>query len=191
MLETASVADAKGASEMRMGTTQAHRLSRKGKAKPLQNRFFRVLTFAAMTASLVMLASGALVTTAGPSSAATEGTNVCSSAISTENFFTGVGTEVLSGCHQQGSATVVGVQSSPLSPTLDTIHWATGHATSHAMASAVVNAGVPCPAGDITNRVTLVVVDGPYAGSTGHNVICSDLSQFPIIHSMNLGPIVI
>ena len=177
---------------MRMGSTQSHRLpSRKGKGMPLQNRFFRLLTLAAMSGSLVILACGALVTTAGPSSAATGGTDVCSSAISTSNFFTGVGTERLSGCHQQGSATVVGVQQTPLSPTLDTIHWATGHATSHAIASAVVSAGAPCPAGDITNRVTLVVVDGPYAGSTGHNVICSDLSQFPIINSMNLGPLTI
>jgi hypothetical protein len=158
---------------------------------PLHDRFSRLLTLAAMSGSLVVLAGGALVTTAGPSSAATGGTDVCSSAVSTSNFITGVGTERLSGCHQQGSATVVGVQQTPSSPTLDTIHWATGHATSHAIASAVVSAGAPCPAGDITNRVTLVVVDGPYAGSTGHNVICSDLSQFPIIHSMNLGPLVI
>jgi hypothetical protein len=144
-----------------------------------------------MSGSLVVLAGGALATTAGPSSAATGGTDVCSSAISTSNLITGLGTETLSGCHQQGSATVVGIQQTPLSPTLDTIHWATGHATSHAIATAVVSLGAPCPAGDITNRVTLVVTDGPYAGSTGHNVICSDLSQFPILHSMNLGPVVI
>jgi hypothetical protein len=159
--------------------------------QPLHNRIIRVLTFAAMSGSLVILAGGALVTTAGPSSAATGGTNVCSSAVSTENFITGLGTERLRGCHQQGSATVVGIQRTPLGPTLDTIHWATGHATSHAIASAVVSFGAPCPAGDITNRVTLVVIDGPYAGSTGHNVICSDLSQFPIINSMNLGPITV
>ena len=158
---------------------------------PLQNRLFGVLTLAAMTASLVILAGGALVTTAGPSSAAKKGTNVCSRATSTSNIVTGVGTERLSGCRHHRSATVVGTQKSPSSPTHDTIHWATGHATSHAIASAVVNAGAPCPAGDITNRVTLVITDGPYAGSTGHNVICSDLSQFPIIHSMNLGPLVI
>jgi hypothetical protein len=158
---------------------------------PSHNRPIRVLTLAAMSVSSLVLAGGALITTAGPSSAATGGTNVCSSAISTSNFITGVGTERLSGCHQQGSATVVGIQQTPSSPTLDTIHWATGHATSHAIAWAVVNFGAPCPAGDVTNRVTLVVIDGPYAGSTGHNVICSDLSQFPIIHAMNLGPIVI
>jgi hypothetical protein len=144
-----------------------------------------------MSGSLVILAGGALVTTAGPSSAATGDANVCSSAVGTENFFTGVGTELVSGCHQQGSATVVGIQQTPSSPTLDTIHWATGHATSHAIASDVVNVGTPCPAGDITNRVTLVVTDGPYAGSTGHNVVCSDLSRFPIITWTNLGPIVI
>jgi hypothetical protein len=158
---------------------------------PLHDRFFRLLTLAALSGSLVVLADGALATIAGPSSAATGGTDVCSSAVSTSNFITGVGTERLSGCHQQGSAMVVGVQQTPLSPTLDTIHWATGHATSHAIASAVVSLGAPCPDGDITNRVTLVVTDGPYAGSTGHNVICSDLSQFPILHSMNLGPVVI
>jgi hypothetical protein len=162
-----------------------------GIVRPLHNRFCRVLTFAAMSASLVILGGGVLVTAAGPSSAATGGTNVCSSAVSSENFITGVGTERLSGCHQQGSATVVGIQQTPLSPTLDTIHWATGHATSHAIASAVVSFGAPCPAADITNRVTLRVTDGPYAGSTGHNVICSDLSQFPIINSMNLGPLTI
>jgi hypothetical protein len=158
---------------------------------PLHGRFFRVFNLAAMSGSLVIVAGGALVTTAGPSSAATGGTDVCSSAISTSNLNTGLGTETLSGCHQQGSATVVGIQQTPLSPTLDTIHWATGHATSHAIAFAVVSLGAPCPAGDITNRVTLVVTDGLYAGSTGHNVICSDLSQFPILHSMNLGPVVI
>ena len=158
---------------------------------PLQNRFLGVLTLAAMTGSLVILAGGALVTPAGPSSAATRGINVCSRAISTSNLVTGVGTERLSGCRHHRSATVVGTQKTPTSPTHDTIHWATGHATSHAIAYAVVSFGAPCPAGDITNRVTLVVIDGPYAGSIGHNVICSDLSQFPIIHSMNLGPLVI
>ena len=158
---------------------------------PLHGRFFRVFNLAAMSGSLVIVAGGALVTTAGPSSAATGGTDVCSSAISTSNFITGVGTERLSGCHQQGSATVVGIQQTPSSPTLDTIHWATGHATSHAIAWAVVNFGAPCPAGDVTNRVTLVVIDGPYAGSTGHNIICSDIRHLPIIHSWSLGPITI
>ena len=158
---------------------------------PLQNRLFGVLTLAAMTASLVILAGGALVTPAGPSSAATRGINVCSRAISTSNLVTGVGTERLSGCRHHHSATVVGTQKTPTSPTHDTIHWATGHTSSHAIAYDVVSSGAPCPAGDITNRVTLVVTDGLYAGSTGHNVICSDLSQFPILHSMNLGPVVI
>ena len=158
---------------------------------PLQNRLFGVLTLAAMTASLVILAGGALVTTAGPSSAAKKGTNVCSRATSTSNIVTGVGTERLSGCRHHRSATVVGTQKSPSSPTHDTIHWATGHATSHAIAYAVVSFGAPCPAGDITNRVTLVVVDGPYAGSTGHNVICVDLSRYPILTWTNLGPITI
>ena len=158
---------------------------------PLQNRLFGVLTLAAMTASLVILAGGALVTTAGPSSAAKKGTNVCSRATSTSNIVTGVGTERLSGCRHHHSATVVGTQKTPTSPTHDTIHWATGHATSHAIAYAVVSVGAPCPAGDVTNRVTLVVIDGPYAGSTGHNIICSDISHLPIIHSWSLGPITI
>ena len=158
---------------------------------PLQNRFVGVLTLAAMTGSLVILAGGALVTTVGPSSAATKGTNVCSRAISTANLVTGVGTERLSGCRQHRSATVVGTQKTPSSPTHDTIHWATGHATSHAIAYAVVSGGAPCPAGDITNRVTLVVISGPYAGSTGHNIICSDIRHLPIIHSWSLGPVTI
>jgi hypothetical protein len=159
---------------------------------PLHNRFFRVLTFAAMSGSLVILAGGALVTTAGPSSAAMGGTNVCSSAVGTAVVGTSeVSTEVLTGCHQQGSGIVHGLQSTPSSPTQDTIHWATGHATSHAIASSVVSFGAPCPAGDVTARVTLVVIDGPYAGSTGHNVVCIDISQLPIIHWTNLGPLTV
>jgi hypothetical protein len=158
---------------------------------PSHDRPIRVLTLVAISVSSLVLGSGALATVAGPSSAATGGTNVCSSAVGVENANTGVGTEVLSGCHQHGSATVEGVESTPGGPTQDTIHWATGHATSHAVASGVLVSGAPCPVGDLTNYVTLKVIEGPYAGSTGHNVICIDLSQFPIIHSMNLGPLVV
>src|SRR6516162_2181139 len=118
---------------------------------PTHKRPIRVLTLAAMSVSSLVLAGGALVTVAGPSSAAAEGTNVCSSAVGTEDANTGVGTELVSGCHQHGSATVEGVQSTPLGPTQDTIHWATGHATSHAIASGVLVSGAPCPAGDLTN----------------------------------------
>jgi hypothetical protein len=159
---------------------------------PLHNRFIRVLTVAAMTGSLVILGGGALVSTAGPSSAATGGTNVCSSLVGRAVVTTVVvATEAVSGCHQQGSATVDGFQSTPGGLTQDTIHWATGHATSHAIVAGVSSVGAPCPAGDVTTRGTLVVIDGPYAGSIGHNVICVDLSRFPILTWTNLGPITI
>jgi hypothetical protein len=155
------------------------------------NRFVRVLTLAAMSVSSVILAGGALVTTASPSSAATGGTDVCSSAVGTSNYFTGVATETLSGCHQQGSAVVDELRpQGPLGPVQITIHWATGHATSHVTTGpSVYKQGAPCPAGDVWELGTLIVIDGPYAGSTVHNAICDDLSRFPIVTWTNLGPL--
>jgi hypothetical protein len=147
-----------------------------------------------MSVSSLILAGGALVTAAGPSSAATGSTNVCSSFVVMRNFSTSVATGTLSGCHQQGSATVDVQENTQnyFAPFPVTIHWATGHATSRAIAqrTAISLAG-PCPAGDVTETGTTTVIDGPYAGSVGHNVLCDDLSHFPIIRDTNLGPFVI
>jgi hypothetical protein len=148
----------------------------------------RLITVAAMLGSALTLAGGTLIATTTPASAAEGGANVCASFAGTVDLTTGVITETYSGCHQQGSATdqyTLG-QTSPI-----TIHWATGNATSDVVASSVIDPAGPCPTGEISVDVTLTVVGGAYAGSTGDNVICSDISGLPIVHNTNLGPIVI
>jgi hypothetical protein len=159
---------------------------------PLDNRFIRVLTLAAMFGSSVILAGGTLVTTAAPSAAATGGTNVCSSAVGTGNALTGVQSETLSGCHQQGSATVDEVRAQNPLDELIAIHWATGNATSQAITHHTsFFSGGPCPAGDVGETGTVTVIEGPYAGSVGHLEICDDFSRFPTVTWTNVVPTVI
>jgi hypothetical protein len=149
----------------------------------------RKLAAVAAVGSAMIVGGGMLIATAGPASASAGGTNVCSTFAGTADLSTGVATQTYSDCQQHGSGTA----EYTLGPTTQfTIHWATGNATSDVVASAVSDpSGGPCPAGEITNHVTLTVVDGTYAGSTGHNITCADLSAYPIIHVTNLGPIVI
>jgi hypothetical protein len=99
----------------------------------------------------------------------------------------------LSGCHQQGSGTVEAFidPNNPFGPNRGTIHWATGNATSHTVTTSVLDPPLPCPAGQFGSDVTITVVDGPYAGSAATNAFCSNASGFPIIHTTNLGPVVI
>jgi hypothetical protein len=147
-----------------------------------------------MLGSAVILAGSALVASAAPASAAAGGTNICSSFVGTTNLVTGAFTGTDSGCHEHGSGTVAGTVDSEYltAPARDTIHWATGHATSVVIRTEVISGvGAPCPAGDVVTHVTLRVVHGPYTGSTGHNIICNDISHFPIVHLTNVGPIVI
>jgi len=144
-----------------------------------------MITVAAM---LVTVAGGTLTATTITASAAEGNTNVCTSYAATINLSTGVITETYNGCHQQGSATAEYTlgQTTPI-----TIHWATGNATSDVVASSVSDPTGPCPAGQFTTDVTVTVVDGAYTGSIGHNVICADISGLPIVHTTNLGPVVI
>jgi hypothetical protein len=160
-------------------------------------RLTRLVAVTAMLGSAVTIIGGSLATTAVPSSAAPGGTNVCASANGTFDPFTSpLATGTFTGCHQQGSATTVETVNlaDPSAPTAVTIYWATGHATSHAIAQGgpFVGTGNPCPAGDTPNSVSITVVSGPYAGSVGGYTICFDLSAFPpVINSTSVGPIVI
>jgi hypothetical protein len=153
------------------------------------HRRTRMLAAVAMLGSAVTVGGGMLVATAGPASASAGGTDVCSAFAGTADVSTGVATQTYSGCQEHGSGTA----QYTLGPTTQfTIHWATGNATSDVVASSVLEpTGGPCPAGELTNHVTLTVVDGAYAGSTGHNITCDDISGFPIVRVTNLGPIVI
>jgi hypothetical protein len=127
-------------------------------------------------------------------SADTVGTNVCSSVVGTIDYFTGVETGTLSGCHQQGSGTFVQSidPNNPYGQVAGTIYWATGNATSHVITTSVPDSSVPCPAGFAYGTdFFITVVNGAYAGSTGYGADCSDVSRFPIIHDTNVGPVVI
>jgi hypothetical protein len=148
-----------------------------------------MLAAVAVFASAVTVSGGMLTTTTGPASAFAGGTDVCSTFAGTVDLSTGVVTQTYSHCREHGSGTAA---YSLGRTTQFSIHWATGNATSSVVASAVVDSsGGPCPAGELTNHVTLTVVHGAYTGSTGHNITCDDLSGNPIVHVTNLGPIVI
>ena len=148
----------------------------------------RKLAAVAAVGSAMIVGGGMLIATAGPASASAGGTNVCSTFAGTADLSTGVATQTYSGCQEHGSGTA----QYTLGPTTQfTIHWATGNATSDVVASSVIDPAGPCPTGEISVDVTLTVVGGAYAGSTGDNVICSDISGLPIVHNTNLGPIVI
>lgn len=154
----------------------------------------RMLAMTVTIVSAMTLIGGSLATTPTPASAAAGGTNVCASGVATFDPSTGVSTGTLTGCHQQGSGTTVQVANlaDPFAPTPFTIHWATGHATSEAIATPGPHLGVnPCPAGDVAGDISIVVVRGLYAGSTGGYVICLDLSTLPALHATSAGPIVI
>ena len=154
----------------------------------------RMLAMTVTMVSAVTLIGGSLATTASPASAAAGGTNVCASLVATFDPSTGVSTGALTGCHQQGSGTTVQVPNlaDPFAPSPFTIHWATGHATSEAIATPSPHlGGNPCPAGDAAGDISIAVVSGPYAGSTGGYVICLDLSTLPALHATSVGPIVI
>jgi hypothetical protein len=153
-----------------------------------------MVAVATMLVSAVTVVGGSLASTAVPASAAPGGTNVCTSGVATANVLTGMATGTFSGCHQQGSATTSESfdPTNPFAPTQVTVNWATGHATSVVIAQGGPHLGTnPCPAGDVAGDVHLTVVSGPYSGSTGGYVICFDLSEFPIINSTSVGPIVI
>jgi hypothetical protein len=152
-----------------------------------------MLAAAAMLVSLVVLTGGSLASTAVPATAAPGNTNVCTSLNATFDPSVGLAIGTLNGCHQQGSGTSVETPNlaDPFAPNPVTIHWATGHATSQLIVSTSPASGNPCPTGDIAGQVSISVVSGPYAGSTGGYVICLDLSEFPVIHSTSVGPVVI
>jgi hypothetical protein len=159
----------------------------------MHHRLTSLVTAVALLGAPSTLAGAALVASAGPASAATGGTNVCSSSVGTLNAVTGINVVTLSGCHQQGSGTVEAFidPNHRFGPNPGTIHWATGNATSHTVTMSVLDPSLPCPAGQFGSDVTITVVDGPYAGSTATNAFCADVSGFPIIHTTNLGPVVI
>ena len=162
---------------------------RRERRKQLQ----RILAMTAMVVSVMTAVGGSLATTAVPASALPGGTNVCSSLVATFDPSTGLSTGTLTGCHQQGSGTTVETPNlaDPFAPNPVTIYWATGHATSQLVVSTGPVSGDPCPAAEIAGKVSISVVSGPYAGSTGGYVICLDLSDYPIIHGTSVGPVVI
>jgi hypothetical protein len=157
----------------------------------------RSIAVAAMLASSLMLAGGALAATAAPASADAGGVNTCSSFSGSADISQAVpiinGT--FSDCHQQRSGTFVAVLDITGAPAPGTIFWATGHAESVTTFSAVIDfSGGPCPAGDVAADVTIDVTGGPYAtppSALGGGIFCADISGFPIINLTNFGPITI
>jgi len=153
----------------------------------------RMLAMTAMVVSVLTVVGGSLAGTAVPASAVAGGTNVCSSLDATFDPSSGLSTGTLTGCHQQGSGTTVETPNlaDPFAPNPVTIYWATGHATSQLVVSTSPVSGDPCPAGEIAGKVSISVVSGPYAGSTGGYIICLDFSDYPILHGTSVGPVVI
>jgi hypothetical protein len=160
----------------------------------MRHRLTRKVAAAAMLGSALTL-GGTLIATTTPASAAAGGTNVCTSVVGTLDLSAAVPTyrNTFSGCREHGSGTSVEVADlkNPSAPGHATLYWATGHATSENIVTSVTDPGRPCPAHDIASDVTIRVVQGAYSGSTGHAVICADLSGLPIIHFFSVGPVVI
>jgi hypothetical protein len=161
-------------------------------------RLTRLIKVAAMLGSSLVLAGGTLLATAGPTSAAQGGVNVCGTFVGSADLSQAppVLTGTFSNCHQQGSGTVTGVLDPSGAPAPVTIFWATGHATSVGSISAVIDfSGGPCPSGDVAAATTIVVGGGPYSGlegsAPGSGEICADISGFPVILLTNFGPITI
>jgi hypothetical protein len=140
-------------------------------------------TVAVMLMAALLFAGGALLGTAGPASAATGGTNVCSTLSATVDLSAAVPmvTGTLSGCHQQGSGAWSAVATTRPGSTPGSIAWRTGHATSNFVITtvAVDFTGGPCPAGDVAADFTIAVTSGPYEGSQGALVECVDISHYP------------
>jgi hypothetical protein len=165
----------------------------------MRKRLTRIVAVTAMLGSAVTLAGGSLAATASRASAAAGGANVCASStfVGTLDLVTGVftATGTLSDCHEHGSGTtveVIGPNQDPTAPSLVTIHWATGHAASEAIVTAVPRSSVDpmCPVGyrDFTTDVYSTIVHGPYTGSTSHGVQCDDFSGFPTLRAVGIGP---
>jgi hypothetical protein len=160
---------------------------------PMHHRISRTVAAVVLTGASLTLAGAALVANAVSASADTAGTNVCSSIAGYTSFSTGVQTGAVSGCHQQGSGTWEGFldPNNPFAPQHGTIHWATGQATSDIVGTGVYDPSVPCPAGDFGAVATFTVVGGAYAGSTGHETECNDISAWPIVYTWNVGPLIV
>jgi hypothetical protein len=150
-----------------------------------------------MLGATLGFAGGTLLATAGPASADAGGVNTCSSFSGSADLSSGVPvlTGTFTGCHQQGSGSLVGVLDITGAPAPASLFWATGHATSLLTVSAAIDfSGGPCPAGDIAADVTIVVGGGPYMtppSATGGGILCADISGFPVIALTNFGDVVI
>jgi hypothetical protein len=163
-------------------------------------RHFRVGRLAAtvvMLGSTLGLAGGTLLATAGPASAASGGTNVCSTLVAGADLSSATLTGTFSDCHQQGTGSLqVGFDVSG-APSTGSIFWATGHATSLITIQLIALdfSGGPCPpasggGSDVAALVLLTVGGGPYEGSGSIATICADPTTTPITVT-NLGPVTI
>jgi hypothetical protein len=156
----------------------------------------RLFATTAVLASMLTI-GGALVATAPSASALPDGTNVCEGFVGDPlNLLSPppvVVTGTLFGCHQQGSGTTREVvnSSDPSAPTLVTITWATGHATSDEIVT-VTNIPVDsrCPGATFEGIVDAQVVHGPYTGSGGEGIQCTVLA-FPFLIGYSAGPVTI
>jgi hypothetical protein len=154
-------------------------------------RHIRLTRMVATAAMLGTLVGGAVLATAGPASAASGGTNTCTSLTGTGDIsaFPPVVTGTVSGCHQQGSGVITAIVdiSGGIAP--GSIAWNTGKATT-LFTIQVINvdfSGTGCPAGDVTVTALVVATAGPYAGTSGVNTFCADISAFPVV-SLSLAP---
>lgn len=156
-------------------------------------RLRRPTAVVALLATSLMLAGGALVSTASPASALAGGGQTCTSLTATVDISATppIATGTLSGCnsvgHNPGSLTaVVDITGAP-SP--GSIFWASGKATSLITLTAAVNTASTVCASGIEADTTISVGGGPFVGTSGGGVLCADLSNFPVVSLTNFGPI--
>jgi hypothetical protein len=145
-----------------------------------------------MLGSSFALAGGAVL--AGPASASNAGGGQnCTSLTASGDIsaFPPVVTGTISGCNsnRDGVLTAVVDVSGGVSP--GTIAWDTGKATS-LITLQVVNidfAAPDCTPGDVEVTVVITVGGGPYVGTSGTNVVCADISLFPVVTLTNFGTV--
>jgi hypothetical protein len=150
-------------------------------------RLTRMVATAAMLGSLV---GGAVLATAGPASAAAGGGVSCTGITGSGDIsaFPPVVTGTVTGCaNRSGVLTAIVDISGGIAP--GSIAWSTGNATS-LITIQVINidfSGGTCPAGDVAVTALVTVTAGPYAGTSGVNTLCADISAFPVV-TITLAP---
>jgi hypothetical protein len=162
----------------------------------MRHRPSRLFTTTAMLGASLLLSGGVLLATAGSASAAAGGLETCTSLTASIDLLTLTATGTISGCNSAGlnpGNITIGPLDLSGGPSPGSIFWAAGKATSLTTTSADITMGPDCSAiaastGDpqLPITLTITVLAGPFAGTTGGGGACVDLVTFTLV---NVGPI--